>query len=302
MESGKSCLVMLLIYGALALTYSLVFQQLVSNFAVPLALVLAVFGSLFVGSLISMVGFDAEQRLVKKAASTHGGAPADGSLVAITGRVAPTAATTVTPIRGQPAVAWDCRVYTRRRRASGKGSYERIEYRSMGRVPFTCSTRWGPVALSGLLDLSAFGTRSWRANEVKAELTTWSADPAFSPFARSWQGMSAQWEEFRTLDETYHLLRRDPAAGFTPEHRVEERSLSPGEEICAIGIYDSRRNALRGHLVLGVERVRVFLGPPRKVLARLRRKAWLGLAAMTFLFLLSHGLIFGVILWGREIP
>ncbi|MEO1368856.1 MAG: hypothetical protein AAFX50_16900, partial [Acidobacteriota bacterium] len=75
----------------------------------------------------------------------------------------------------------------------------------------------------------------------------------------------------------------------------EERLVRPGDDVCAFGIFDRRTGTLTGRRVLGVERIDIFVGGPRQVEARLMRRAWLGMAGMAFLVLLSHGLIAGLI-------
>ncbi|MEO1084381.1 MAG: hypothetical protein AAFY88_09070, partial [Acidobacteriota bacterium] len=91
--------------------------------------------------------------------------------------------------------------------------------------------------------------------------------------------------------------RHQPSEPVVPDDDVEERVLSPGQEVCAFGVLDRRAGTLTGRRVLGVERIDVLTGDPHQVADRIMRKARRGLMAMGILFVLSHGLVGGLILF-----
>ena len=179
-----------------------------------------------------------------------------------------------------------------------KQSKKVLKYKAMARVPFGCETDRGTVAIRGLVDLAEVPIDSRRAESVWERLRIWSADPRFEPFEHRWKGVTGYLEEFATEEDRYCRLRHDPERNLTKEHHADERVLAPGQPICALGVYDADEGVLEGESVLGVSRVRILPGSPRRAIARIRRKTWLGLLALGALFVLSHGLIGGVVFWG----
>ena len=84
-ESGKSCLLMLGIYAGLTVLYAGVLGTRLTGYSWPLAMVLAVFGSLFLGSLVSVVTVPDETARIR--AAMGGRKPRNRELVAVVGRV-----------------------------------------------------------------------------------------------------------------------------------------------------------------------------------------------------------------------
>ncbi|MEM9558568.1 MAG: hypothetical protein AAGC60_30225 [Acidobacteriota bacterium] len=294
--SGRnSCLLMLVIYAVLTTVYTLVLQTVVTAYALPLALALAVFGSLFVGSLVSVVVFPDETRWVREAQRGH--RPRTRDLCAICGRVGGDAEPA--PISGEPALAWDLEVYDRRYSSIQKQTRKVLKYKGMGRVPIVVEGATGQVRLHGLLEIDQVAAQTTTAEKVMPELEALTEDPSMQAFSLRWKGVTGHLEEFQTDDSSYRKLRHDPKVKLRPTYPVEERILRPGDEVCALGVFDREANALRGRSSLGVARIQILPGSPGRVLARLRRRTWVGLAAMTALFLASHGLIAAVLFWNR---
>ena len=290
----NSCLLMLVIYIVLTVVYTLVLQTQVTAYALPLAMGLAIFGTLFLASMISVVVWPGEARWLRGA--MRGEWPDDGALCAVSGRLVGEAQPA--PISGEPALAWSVEVYERRFSSAQNHSRKILKIKGMGRVPMTLEGAVGRVHLGGLVELDAGSEKSWRAEQVMSAVSELRARDAAEPFTENLAGPGDALDDFATTHHDYEMVRFDPGSLVTPDDEVEERLLRPGQEVCAFGIFDRDSTTLRGRQFLGVERVQVMLGGPRRVAARLMRRTLLGLVAMTLLFLLSHGLIGAVIfLW-----
>ncbi|MEM6796805.1 MAG: hypothetical protein AAF725_22725 [Acidobacteriota bacterium] len=287
----NSCLLMLAIYAVLSVIYTLVLQTRLTAGAIPLALGLAIFGTLFLASAISVVAWPGEVRWLR--AALRGEWPDDGSVCAIYGRVEGDAREA--PISGEPALAWSVEVSTRQLSHVQNKRRKVLKLRGMGRVPATLVGPAGSVRLVGLLELERSMAKSWKAEKVMEAAQSLRGGRDVQNFERSLAGPGAALDDFATREEDYEKVRLAPGKHVMPEDLVEERLLRPGQEVCAFGVFDRRDGALTGRRMLGVERIEILPGGPRTVAMRLMRKTWLGLAAMSFLFLLSHGLIGAVI-------
>ena len=290
----NSCILMLVIYVVLTVVYTLVLQTQVTAYALPLALGLAIFGTLFLASMISVVVWPGEVRQLR--AAMRGEWPDDGELCAVSGRLVGDARPA--PISGEPALAWSVDVF-RWHYSGGRGHSRKVmKLKGMGRGPIALEGAAGRVHLEGLVELGAGTTTSWRAEQVLPAVSELRSRDAAQPFSENLSGPGGALDDFATRDKDYETVRFDPTGRVLPDDEVEERRLRPGQEVCAFGIFDRQASTLRGRRVLGVERVQVELGGPRRVAARMMRKTLLGLVAMTLLFLLSHGLIGAVIFLG----
>ena len=287
----NSCLLMLVIYVVLSVVYTRVLQTQLEGAAVPLALVLAIFGTLFLASAISVVVWPGEVRWLRSA--MRGEWPDDGALCAVTGRLEGEARPA--PISGEPALAWSIDVYKQHYSAVQKRTVRVFKLKGMGRRPVVLHGPAGQVHLAGLLELDSVKEKRWSAGEVMPQVGALKhygkhgAD--VQAFSESLAGPGAALDDFATSEESYEKVRFNASAGVTPDDQVEERLLQPGQQICAIGIFDRRTVTLKGRRVLGVERIQIMPGGPRRAAARMMRRTILGLVAMTVLFLLSHGLI-----------
>ncbi|MEM1205407.1 MAG: hypothetical protein AAGN66_19415 [Acidobacteriota bacterium] len=287
----NSCILMLVIYVVLSVVYTLVLQTRITEAAVPLAMVMAIFGTLFLASLISVVAWPGEVRWLRSA--MRRGWPDDGATCAISGRLVgePVPA----PISGEPALAWSVDVYTWSYSSTQKRRRKVIKVKGMGRVPMVLEGTAGRVHLAGLVELDASAEQRWKAEEVMPAAAGLRARDVAKPFSGSLSGPGAALDDFGTRDDDYEMVRFDPKGAIMSDDDVEERLLQPGQEVCAFGVFDRRTETLKGRRVLGVERIQVLPGGPRRVAARIMRKTLLGLLAMTLLFLLSHGLVGWVI-------
>ena len=291
----NSCLLMLVIYVVLSVAYTLVLQTRLEAGAVPLAMVLAIFGTLFLASAISVVVWPGEVRWLRSA--MRGEWPDDGALCAVTGRLEGDARPA--PISSELALAWSVDVYKRKFSSIQNQTIKVFKLKGMGRKPVVLDGPAGQVRLVGLLELDGVKEKRWSAAQVMPQagaLKYYGKHGAdVQAFSESLAGPGAALDDFATSEEAYEKVRFNPSADVTPEDEVEERLLRSGQEICAIGIFDRRALTLKGRRVLGVERIQIMPGGPRRAAARMMRKTILGLAAMTVLFLLSHGLIGAVI-------
>ena len=286
-----SCLLMLVIYVVLSVVYTLVLRDQVTAYALPLALGLAIFGTLFLASVISVVVWPGEVRWLR--AARRGEPPANGAICAVSGRLVGEARPA--PISGEPALAWSVDIYTTHSSGAQNSSRKITKIKAMGRVPMALEGAAGRFHLGGLIDLDAVKATGWQAEQVMSAATELRARDVAKPFPQSLAGLSTALDDFATQETEYEKVRFDPTDPVMPDDRVEERLLRPGQEVCAFGVFDRHAATLRGRRTLGVERVQVMPGGPRRVSIQLMRKTLFGLLAMTMLFLLSHGLIGAVI-------
>lgn len=296
---AKSCLLMLVIYALLCGVNVVVLQTWtpVNAYVIPFAMVMAIFSSLFFGSVVSVFTTPDESARVK---AFLRGETEDGALGAVCGRIVSGGEALTAPISETAAVTWDCTVFTMEYSSVSNQSNKVAKYRGIARQPFACETSRGNWRIQGLVDLEAVPAQEWRAEKVWSALQEWSQDSRFLPFEHHWKGLTGYLEEFAGVGDDDCRLRHNPAINLTPEHKVEEKILRPGQEVCFLGVFDRTTQSLRGENVLGVERVRVFPGSPKKVIAHFRRKNWIGLAAMAILFLASHGLVGALLFWGNS--
>lgn len=297
MAAGRSCLLMLALLVGFTFAEAHLLAPLASAARWPLAVVLAVFASLFAGSLISVAVAPAEVALIR--GFLRGDTPEHGSPAAVCGRIEGVVDPPPSPVGQEPSVAWEVEVFAMVYDPTLKRSRKVLTLKGAGREAFVCDSGSARVRVGGLLDLGAVSPTSWEGADVWPALQVLAADPVAQPFEQTGKGVSDSLEDFATHEEHYRRLRFDPAARLRQEHRVEERVLRPGQEVCLLGTWD-RHGSLGGLDILGVSRVRVFPGSPRRVIARFRAKVWLGLLAMTLLLLASHGAVYGLLLTGEE--
>lgn len=283
----NSCILMLVIYVVLTVIYTLVLQTRVEAAALPLAMGMAIFGTLFVASLISAVVWPGEVRWLL--AAMRGEMLEQGELGAVSGRLVGEARPA--PISDEPALAWSVDAYAMHYSSAQKRSRKILKVKGMGRVPMVIEGAAGYVHVGGLIELDPRSETSWKAEEVMSEVSALRARDVAKPFDMGLESPVAALDDFANQGSEYEMVRFDPTHHVMSDDKVEERLLKPGQEVCALGIFNSRTNTLNGRRILGVDRVQVFLGGPRRVAVRFMRKTLLGLAAMTFLFLLSHGLV-----------
>ncbi|MEM1182888.1 MAG: hypothetical protein AAGM22_31380 [Acidobacteriota bacterium] len=288
----NSCLLCLVIYAVLSVVYSLVLQRAVEGgAAIALAMVMAIFGTLFLASAISAVVWPGEVRWLR--AAMRGEWPEDGSICAVHGRL--DGPRRPAPISEEPAVAWAVEVSTRHVSSVHNRKYKVLKLKGLARTPATLEGPAGSVRLSGLLQMNDVKPRRWKAWEVMSEVLSVRNKSAAEPFSESLAGPGDALDDFATPGDDFELVRFNHKYRIEPGDDVDERLLKAGQDVCAFGVFDRRTGTLTGRRVLGVERIDVMVGGPRRVAARLMRKTWLGLAAMAILFVLSHGLVGAVV-------
>lgn len=290
-SNRNSCLLLVVIYVVLTVIYTLVLQTQVTAFALPLALGLAVFGTLFLGSLVSTVVWPGEVRWVLAALRRVW--PEDGAVCAFSGRLVGEASPA--PISGEPALAWSVDASRKLLNQNQNSSRKVMLLKAMGRVPMTLEGPAGRVVLSGLIELERGSEQSWPVEDVRPAILELRARDGAEPFVARQSVDGSTLDDFASSDDSYEKVRFRKGARVMSDDLVEERVLQPGQEVCVFGIFDRGASTLRGRRVLGVERIQVMRGGPRQVVARLMRKTLLSLLAMFLLALLSHGLIAAVV-------
>ncbi|MEO1368679.1 MAG: hypothetical protein AAFX50_16010, partial [Acidobacteriota bacterium] len=203
----NSCLLTLVIYATLSVVYALALQTRIdTSAAVPLALVLAIFGTLFLASAISMVVWPGEVRWLRAARRNEW--PDDGEVCAVFGRISGEPKTA--PISGEPAIAWASEAFKRQHNPGQTTLRKVLKVKCLGRVPAALDGPTGRVRLAGLLSLDHVKARRWKAEEVMAEAYDMRDRGEVEPFEESFAGPGAALDAFATADDDYEKVRHRP--------------------------------------------------------------------------------------------
>lgn len=167
--------------------------------------------------------------------------PRDGQRIAVCGEIEPEGEPFQSPVRDKPAVLYHFKVYHLESRPSSDARSEVVDFAGYGAMPF----RVAGVALSSFPILHEFDVTGIASDAARTRMKEHLRFARLEPMERGrieWLSVPepGMWDSRSRVVRTFTRGEGRPIE----QCRFNETVVTPGEKVCAIGIWSSAQNAL----------------------------------------------------------
>ena len=288
----RGCLLGLTAFLAIFAIYFFVIVRYI-DIEWPGNLIAAGFGGLFgamgLGAISNLAW--ARRDTAAFARSAAGKPPVHGALVVAAGPIRPLGAPLTSPLGGKPCVAYDYEVLPHETRARGGKDAQRRDLAGFAMAASAVDTPQGSIRVLGFPLLDEFPLSRERGSEAELRAQRYAAATRFETVS----GVGV-FQLLRAMDDALAdedgAVRKDfrLVEGAIPfgDRVMRERVVGVGEQVCALGRYDSEKRAL---VPAGATLNRLWPGTPggvrRRILRTARQQATVGLV----FFAVSHAML-----------
>jgi Ankyrin repeats (3 copies) len=223
----------------------------------------AVFGAVGIGAVGHILWAWRDTRAFARAGRAE--APADGQLIAVAGPIRPLGSPLTSPVSGAPCVAYEYEVFKDLPGGPRRSASREVDLAGFAMAACAIDAAYGSVQLLGFPLLDEFPQSREHGPGARTRVERYAATTEFEPM----HGLSA----LKTVSELDDALAdadgivrkdfrlNDDAVPFD-SRTIGERAVRPGEQVCALGLYDAGKRAL---VSKGTTINRLWPGTPARV-------------------------------------